>query len=94
MSGHRRVVGPPLTHVLEEELGEEMILFDSARRHFVSLNESAADIWRLSTGEFTVAEIVDKLAAFYGTEPVTVREAVETAVGEFVVAKLIPPVDG
>jgi coenzyme PQQ biosynthesis protein PqqD len=45
----------------------------------LALNETAAEIVRLCTGEVTVAEIIDRLAAKYGSERRAVlAEEVET----------------
>ena len=55
-------IGPPLSHILEEEVAVEVLLYDDQRKLFVSLNETAADIWRLSTGEFSSEDIVSRIA--------------------------------
>lgn len=73
-------------------MGEEVILFHTENRQFVSLNESAADIWRLCIGEFTLDGIVKRIASFYDVDPSDVREDVISAVDEFVEADLIHPV--
>jgi Coenzyme PQQ synthesis protein D (PqqD) len=92
MEAKRPVVGPPLSHVLEEELGDEIVLYDSENEQLVSLNESAADIWRLCTGEFTVEDIVQRIAVFYGVDVDEVREPVEEAIEALAVNGLISPV--
>lgn len=87
------LVGPPFPDVLEEELGEEIILFHAKHRRFVTLNETAADIWRLCTGDFTLEGIVQRIAGFYDTNATDVRAEVEAAIAELIDGELLPPVD-
>lgn len=94
MERSQALVGPSLSHVLEEELHEEIILFDTDNEQFISLNESAADVWRLCTGEFTRDEIVARIAAFYDVETAAVRDPVTTAIEKFFTAGLIFSLDG
>ena len=94
MERSQALVGPFLSHVLEEELHEEIILFDTDNEQLISLNESAADVWRLCTGEFTVDEVVARIAAFYDVEMAAVRDPVTTSIEKFFTAGLIPPLDG
>lgn len=84
-------VGPPHPHILEEELTDELLLFDESQGLFVSLNQSASDIWRLVTGEFSVEEIANNLASSYGADPESVRGDVERVIEDFVEKQLIPP---
>ena len=46
-------IGPPFDYVLEEEVDDELLLYNSESRRFLSLNQSAADVWRLADGEST-----------------------------------------
>ena len=85
-------VGPPQPHILEEEVGAEVVLFDSERQLFVSLNETASDIWRLADGRFSLDELVAKLAASYGTDSDSIRSDVESTVQELIDADLLPAV--
>jgi len=84
-------IGPPHEHILEEEVADEVLLYDDERELFVSLNPQASDIWRMITGEFSVDEIVTRIAASYDSEPDTVRADVETTIGDLVDKELIPP---
>ena len=69
-------IGPPAAHVVEEELGDDIVLYDTERKQFYELNPTASDVWRLATGEFTEAEIVDLLGAAYETDPEDLRSQV------------------
>ncbi|MCL1599116.1 MAG: PqqD family protein [Actinomycetia bacterium] len=71
-------IGPPAAHIVEEELDDDIVLYDSERKQFYELNPTASDVWRLATGEFTEDEIVDLLASAYEVEPDELR----TQVGE------------
>ncbi|VAW07798.1 hypothetical protein MNBD_ACTINO01-1103 [hydrothermal vent metagenome] len=70
------LIGPPAAHVVEEELGDDIVLYDTERKQFYELNPTASDVWRLTTGEFTEAEIVDLLGAAYETDPEDLRSQV------------------
>jgi hypothetical protein len=87
-----RPVGPPAEHILEEEVGDEVLLYDPERKVFVALNRTASDIWRLATGEFTCEEIVIRLAESYTQDPEGLRQEVEGAIDGFIEAGLVPPV--
>ena len=70
------LIGPPAAHVIEEELGDDIVLYDSERKQFYELNPTASDVWRLTTGEFTEDEIVDLLASAYEVDPDELRTPV------------------
>lgn len=70
------LIGPPAAHVVEEELGDDIVLYDSERKQFYELNPTASDVWRLATGEFTEDRIVDLLASAYEAEPDDLRTQV------------------
>ncbi len=79
-------IGPPAAHVVEEELDEDIVLYDTQRQRFYELSPTASDVWRLATGEFTTEEIVERLAAAYqvdqdriGTEVAEVLEMMRDA---------------
>ena len=84
------MVGPPPPHILEQELTTELLLYDESQQLFVSLNETASDVWRMASGEFTIDEIVTKLASSYKADPSTVRKDVARVVDDLVEKKLIP----
>lgn len=83
-------IGPPHDHILEEEVADEILLFDTENDVFVSLNPTASDIWRLATGEFSIDEIVIRLASSYGAQPDSIRADVESTITGFVDKELIP----
>ncbi len=71
-----QLIGPAATHVVEEELGDDIVLYDSDRKQFYELNPTASDVWRLATGEFTEDRIVALLASAYDAEPDDLRAQV------------------
>jgi len=70
------LIGPAAAHVVEEELGDDIVLYDSERKQFYELNPTASDIWRLATGEFTEDRIVALLASAYDAKPDDLRAQV------------------
>ncbi len=70
------LIGPPAPHVVEEELGDDIVLYDTERKQFYELNPTASDIWRLATGEFTAEQIVDLLASAYDVPAADLEEQV------------------
>jgi len=70
------LIGPSAAHVVEEELGDDIVLYDTERKQFYELNPTASDVWRLATGEFTETEIVDLLGAAYKMDPEELRSQV------------------
>ena len=73
-------IGPPLSHILETEVGGEISLYDPHSESVLVLNQTASDVWRLSDGESTLEEIVQLLAAAYGKGPDEIRHDVEQTV--------------
>ncbi len=70
------LIGPPAAHIVQEELGDDIVLYDTQRSQFYELNPTASDVWRLATGEFTEAEIVDLLGTAYEMDPEDLRPQV------------------
>ena len=54
MNHAQRKIGPPLAHILETEIDEEVSLYDTQTEQVVVLNKTASDVWRLSDGESDV----------------------------------------
>jgi hypothetical protein len=84
------VIGPQFPYVLEEEVADEILLFDPQQKTFVSLNSTAADVWRMATGEYRFDEMVKRIAASYGVPTTEIRDQIEAAVRELREAGLIP----
>lgn len=84
-----KVIGPPHSEVLEEEVSDELVLYDAAHETFVALNSSAADVWRMATGEHTIDDIVIRIAASYGVKADEIREQVERTIRELLEAGLL-----
>ena len=87
-------IGPPAAHILETELGEEISLYDPTNENVVILNQTAADIWRLSDGEADLDEIVQLLATVYGVEAERIRGEVESVVADFYEQSLLETENG
>jgi hypothetical protein len=82
-------VGPPRPTVQVLELDGDISLYDRATSQALLLNATASDVWRLLDGEHTVDEIVDLLAAAYGTDPAAIRPDVVRTVAELGAAGLL-----
>lgn len=89
MSGNGRV-GPPSAHVLETEVDGQISLYNPHNESVTVLNETASDIWRLSDGEHTLAEMVELLASAYAVDPSTIAPEVEATVEQLVEAGFLP----
>ena len=94
MNHAQRKIGPPLAHILETEIDEEISLYDPQTEQVVVLNKTASDVWRLSDGEFDVEEIVRLLAAAYGVEVSEIRSEVEETIRNFLDQGLLTPEHG
>lgn len=77
-------VGPPPPHVIETEVAGDVSLYDARREYVLVLNRTASDIWLLCDGDFTPAEITDRLASSYQTSPAEIRNDVDETLEEFV----------
>lgn len=52
-------------HVLATEQGEEIVLLDTSRERYYTLNAIGARVWKLLDGSTTLAEIVAAIRAEY-----------------------------
>jgi hypothetical protein len=85
-----QTIGPTPSHILEEELSDELVLYDPKQELFVSLNATAADVWRMATGEYTLDGLVTRMAGSYGVAEDEIRSQVEDAVRKLIEAGLLP----
>ncbi len=83
------MIGPPFAHVLEEDVAEDLLLYDTENDSFVSLNSTGADVWRLANGQLTLSEIVDRLAGSYQVAPTGIGDEVSAIVDELIDAGLL-----
>ena len=83
MSSAERKIGPPLAHLLETEIDDEISLYDPLTEQVVVLNKTASDVWRLSDGEADLDEIARLLASAYGVAIDQIRVQVEETVRSF-----------
>ena len=81
-------IGPPSSHILETEVGDEISLYDPRTEQVVVLNQTASDVWRLCDGESGVDEIVRLLASAYGVDGDQIRREVEETVKSFQIQDL------
>jgi hypothetical protein len=82
-------IGPHSPEILEEEVSDELLLYDSEQQTFVTLNTTAADVWRLATGEYTLDGIVERIAGSYGVAPIDIRADIASAVRDLTEAGLL-----
>lgn len=75
-------VGPPVAGLTATEVDGCFHIFNPATQRAVALNATASDIWRLSTGEHDVAEIVAILARFYQVDGDTIEGEVRQVIDE------------
>jgi hypothetical protein len=83
MTDAQKKIGPPLAHILETEIDDEISLYDPLTEQVVVLNNTASDVWRLSDGEADLGEIARLLAAAYGVEVDQIRAEVEETIRSF-----------
>ena len=83
------LVGPTSGPVLEEDVVDDLALFDTKPELFITLNSTAGDVWRLATGEFTLRQLVERLAESYQVAPSDISDDVTAMVEEFIDAGLI-----
>lgn len=62
---------------LLEELDGELMLYSIATTKIFALNQSAALIWRLCSGEYTVGEITEALIEAYSEHQADIGPQVE-----------------
>ena len=60
----------PASHVLTQEAGSELVLFNTKTNSSLYLNETAALIWQNLDGIRTVADVVATIQANYPNESV------------------------
>ena len=70
------------TGVVARELDGSFCLVDTETWQVAVLNETASDLWRLVQAGCSLEEIIDTLAAGYGTEPASIVAGVHAAVEE------------
>ena len=83
MTDARSKIGPPLAHLLETEIDDEISLYDPLTEQVVVLNQTASDIWRLSDGQSDLDQITRLLASAYGVAVDEIRVQVEDTVQSF-----------
>jgi hypothetical protein len=55
----------PADNIVEEDLDSDVCLYRTDTDEVLVLNSSAADVWRLSDGTLTVAEMIERLSVAY-----------------------------
>ncbi|MBW3547420.1 MAG: PqqD family protein [Actinobacteria bacterium] len=78
MSFHR--VGPPVPGVGELDIDGNVSVYHPTIDEVLVLNGTASDVWRLCTGEHSLAEIVTLLSLAYQVDDVHIRHEVEEIV--------------
>jgi len=61
----KKLIGPhPIARtdgLIEQELGDEILIYDLERHHATCLNHHAATVWKLCDGSNSVSDITEKL---------------------------------
>ena len=76
------LVGPPVVGLTVVEVDGCFHIFNPATKRAVALNETASQIWRLSTGEHDVDDIVAALAEHYGLGHDAIEKQVRATIDE------------
>lgn len=71
------------TDITVQEMGNEVMLYDSSGEKIHVLNLSAFAIWKLCTGSHTVAEIIEQMAACYPDASVDLENDIEMILADF-----------
>ncbi|MDQ1723507.1 MAG: hypothetical protein QOG52_535 [Frankiaceae bacterium] len=80
MSSSEDKIGPVRTDIQALDVGDCLAIYVPDTQRALTLNRSAADVYLLSTGEHSVADIVRLLAASYGVQEDDIRRDVLAAV--------------
>lgn len=73
-------VGPPVPGVGELDIDGSVNVYHPTVDQVLVLNGTASDVWRLCTGEHSLAEIVTLLSRAYQVDEVHIRHEVEQVV--------------
>ena len=90
---HTGRVGPPLPHIVETELGDEISVYNGVHESALVLNTTAADVWRLCDGQHTIPDIVALISRAYGQDPSLIRDDVVRTIRSFADQHYLPPID-
>lgn len=74
----------PAPGVLVEEIDEDICLYRADIDEVLTLNRSAADIWRLADGTRTEAEVLDRLAETYHVTTADLNADVSSVITDLV----------
>jgi len=83
------LIGPHVDGVMEQEVDDELILFNPATETYFTLNRSAREVWELADGSLSLEQIADSLAARYDMAGDTLVDDVKAIVVSFEDANLI-----
>ena len=76
------LVGPPAEGLTVVELDGCFHVYNPATKRAVALNETASQIWRLSTGDRDFDDVVATLAEHYGVEQDAIAPQVRATIAE------------
>ena len=76
------LVGPPVAGLTVVEVDECFHIYNPVTKRAVALNETASQIWRLSTGDREFREVVATLAEHYGVDHDSIAGQVRTTIDE------------
>ena len=76
--------------IVSQELGDEVMLYDSGHAKMHVLNHTGYFIWNLCDGSHTLKDIVDKMhSLFPQTSESSLRDDIELAIKDFGQNKLL-----
>jgi hypothetical protein len=76
------LVGPPVAGLTIVEVDGCFHIYNPATKRAVALNETASQIWRLSTGERQFGDVVAALAERYGVDDDAIAGQVRATIDE------------
>jgi hypothetical protein len=82
-------VGPPANGLTSVEVDGCFHIFNPATQSAVALNATASNVWRLCTGDFTLAEIVESLAEHYDVRADEIESQVRDVLRDFAAQGLL-----
>ena len=82
-------IGPPPAGLTMAEVDACFHIFNPATHCAIALNETASNVWRLCTGEFTLDEIVGSLAEHYDVQACDIDPQVRAVLRDFAAQGLL-----
>jgi hypothetical protein len=65
------------------QVGDELVLYDDRNQTAISLNYTAAAVWELCSGEFTVDTIIAMIDSMYGSDDEVIDSEILQTIDRF-----------